>query len=70
MENIGKYFFLHSDPDLNSRGTLGMCRCEFSCALSATSAGLFLCISCCLWVKDTWTVSWYVERKTYTEMSA
>lgn len=69
MESIGKYFLLPSVPDLNSRGTLGVYNHKLSCALSAISAGLFLRISRCLWVKDTWTMSWYVKRKTYTEMS-
>lgn len=43
---------------------------EHSCALLAISSGLFLCIMCCLWVKDIWTVSWYVKRKTYAEISS
>lgn len=45
MEGTGKHFFLYSDPDLNSRGTL-----------SAILDGLFLRISCCFWVKDSVTV--------------
>ena len=37
---IVKHFFLRSDPDLNSRGTVGTCSCEVSCALPAASGGL------------------------------
>ena len=38
---IAKHFFLHSDPDLNSTGTVVTYIREVSCALSAVPAGLF-----------------------------